>query len=86
MFTKECVGFFKFYVGLELFAYIKKRPGFYTLGFYNFINNLRSKQNKKNPTQLFVAIIMQKTCAKFQQKIFNYMVVGTRQSSDRGFP
>ena len=26
-----------------------KRPGFYTLVFYTFINNSRSKQNKKIP-------------------------------------
>ena len=46
----------KFYLDLELFAKIKKRPGFYTLVFYTFINNSRSKQNKKNPTQAFVDI------------------------------
>ena len=33
-----------------------KRPGFYTLAFYIFINNSRSKQNNKNPTHLFVDI------------------------------
>ena len=33
-----------------------KRPGFYTLVFYTFINNSRSKQNKKNPTHPFVDI------------------------------
>ena len=33
-----------------------KRPGFYTLVFYTFINNSRSKQNKKNPTHSFVDI------------------------------
>ena len=48
----------------------KKRPGFYTLAFYIFINNLRSKQNKKkkNPEHPFVDIIKFETCAKFQQK------------------
>ena len=34
----------------------QKRPGFYTLAFYTFINNSRSKQNKKNPTHPFVDI------------------------------
>ena len=29
-----------------------KRPGFYTLVFYTFINNSRSKQNKKIPHTL----------------------------------
>ena len=57
-----------------------KRPGFYTLIFYTFINNSISKQNKKNPTNPFVDITKHKTCAKFQHKILNSMVVGTRQS------
>ena len=30
--------------------------------------------------QLFVDITKQKTCAKFQQKMLNSMVVGARQS------
>ena len=33
-----------------------KRPGFYTLVFYTFTNNSRSKQNFKNPTHAFVDI------------------------------
>ena len=33
-----------------------KRPAFYTLVFYVFINNSRSKQNKKNPRQIFVDV------------------------------
>ena len=33
-----------------------KRPGFYTLAFYTFINNWRSKQNKKNLTHPFLDI------------------------------
>ena len=31
-----------------------KRPGFYALVFYTFINNSRSKQNKKNLTHSFL--------------------------------
>ena len=34
-----------------------KRPGFYTLIFYIFINNSRPKQNKKNPVHPFLEII-----------------------------
>ena len=34
----------------------RKKPGFCTLVFYTFINNSRSKQNKKNPTHRFVNI------------------------------
>ena len=55
MSTKECVGFFSFGLDLELFAKIKT-IGFYTLVFYTFTNNSRSKQNKKNPTHPFVDI------------------------------
>ena len=71
--------FFLFYLDLELFAK-SKRPGFYTLVFYTFINNSSSKQNKKNPTHPFVDITKHKIYAKFQQKILRSMVVGTRQS------
>ena len=38
--------------------------------FLFFANNSRSKQNKKNPEQLFVYIGKQETYVKFQQKIF----------------
>ena len=71
---------FLFYLNLELFSKIKKKPGLYTLVFYTFINNSRSKQNKKNPTHSFVYITKQKKCAKFQQKILKSMVVRARQS------
>ena len=33
-----------------------KGPGFHALVFYIFINNSRSKQNKKNPRHPFVDI------------------------------
>ena len=56
-----------------------KRPGVCTLVFYTFINNSRSKQNKKNPTHHFVDITNYKTCAKFQQNKLNSVVVGARQ-------
>ena len=56
MSTKGCVGFFLFCLDLELFAKIKKKPGFYTLLFYTFTNNSRSKQNFKNPIHSFVDI------------------------------
>ena len=35
----------------------KKRAGFYTLVFYIFINNSRSKQNEKNSKHDFVDIV-----------------------------
>ena len=48
-----------------------------------FANNSRSKQNKKkkkNPEHSFVDIGKSETCAKFQQKILNSVVVRARQS------
>ena len=54
MSTKGCLGFFLFCLDLELFA---KRPGFYALAFYIFINNSRSKQNWKNPEHPFLGIV-----------------------------
>ena len=55
MSTKECVGFF---ISFRSRVICKdfKRPSFYTLVFYTFINNSRSKQNKNNPTHPFVDI------------------------------
>ena len=49
---KRVCEIFLFYLDLELFAKIKIKPGVYTLIFYNFINNSRSKQNKKIPHTL----------------------------------
>ena len=54
--------------------------GFYTLTETSFINNSRSKQNKKNHTHPFVDTRKTETCAKFQQKILNSAVVRARQS------
>ena len=55
MYTKGRSGFFfLFCLELELFAKIKKGPGFYPLTGTRFINNSRSKQNKKNPEHLFL--------------------------------
>ena len=79
MSTNTCVGFFLFCLDVGLFAKIKK-SWFRRTPFYTFNNNSRSKQNKKNPTDPFVDISKWKTCAKFQQKILNSVVVGARQS------
>ena len=49
---KKVCGICFFCLDLELFAKIKKRPGFHTLAFYTFINNSKSKQNKKTPHTL----------------------------------
>ena len=51
-----------------------------TRSFLIFGNNARSKQNKKNTEHSFVDIGKWETCAKFQQKILNPMVVGARPS------
>ena len=39
---------------VQILSYLQKlkRPGFYTLFFYIFLNKSRSKQNKKNPEHL----------------------------------
>ena len=47
----------------------------YTLVFYIFINNLKSKQNKKNLEHPLVDIVKHETCAKFQQKTLNFTVI-----------
>ena len=68
MSTKGCAGFFYFVQTLNYLLKIEKSPGFNTLVSYIFINNPRSKQNKKNLEHPFVDIIELKTCAKFQKK------------------
>ena len=55
MSIKECPGFFFFCLDIEFFQKLK-RPDFYTIVFYIFINKLRSKQNEKNPEYSFVDI------------------------------
>ena len=52
---REC-GIYLFCLYLELYAKIKW-SGFYTLVFYIFVNNSRSKHNKANPKHAFVDII-----------------------------
>ena len=49
---KRVGGIFLFCLDLELFAKVKK-AWFDTPVFYVFINNSRSKQNKKTPSTLF---------------------------------
>ena len=77
---KRVCGIFLFYLDLELFAKIKKdlvsTYSFFTLSVITQDLN----KIKKNPTNPFVDITKQKTCAKFQQKILKSMVVGARQS------
>ena len=77
MSTKVC-GIFLILLRSSVICKKLKRPGFYTLVYYIFVNNSRSKQNEKNPAHSFVDIIKQKTSAKFQQKIFHSMVVRAR--------
>ena len=62
MSTKRCVGFFKFYLDLELFAKIIK-----DLVSTNSIFTLLLITQDLNT---FVNITKYKTCAKFQQKIW----------------
>ena len=53
--TEEWGGYFFLYLHLKLFAKFKKDLVLHTR-FLHFINNSRSKQNKKNPTDCFVDI------------------------------
>ena len=62
----------------------KKRPGFYTLTetkcfTFLLITEDLNKNKKKNPEHLFVDTVKYVTCAKYQQKILNSMVVGACQ-------
>ena len=60
--TYQCLqkGVREFFYFVYVLSYSKKlkRPGFYTLIFYIFINNSRSKKLLKNPEHPFLAIIM----------------------------
>ena len=79
MSTKGCVVFFTL-LRTWVICQNKKQSGFYTVTETTFINNSRSKQNKKNHTHLFVDIRKTETCAKLQQIILNSLIVGARQS------
>ena len=71
------------FYSIQIFSYFqkaKKNTWFLHNHFYTFINKSRFKQNKNNPTHLFVDITKYKTCAKFQQKKLKSMVVAARQS------
>ena len=57
MSTKGCAGFFLILFRSWAICKKLKRYGFYTLVFYIFINNARSKLYKQNPEHPFVDII-----------------------------
>ena len=81
--TNVCKGCAVFiYLFTYLLSYLQKikKTIFSThLVFTLFLKNSKSKQNKKNPTHHFADITKRKTCAKFQRKILNSMVVGAPQ-------
>ena len=83
MSTKGCSGFILFW--LDLVVLIKQnKPGSNECVESKsliFATNLISKQIKKIPEHLLVEIDKWEKWAKFQQKIFNSMVVGTHQNS-----
>ena len=56
MSTKVC-GIFLILLRSSVICEKLKRPGFYTLVYYIFVNNSRSTQNEKNPAHSFVDII-----------------------------
>ena len=77
--TYQCLqkGDRDYFYFLQILSYLQKikRPRFYTLGITQDLNKI-----KKNLEHPFVEIAKQETCAKFQQKILNIVVVGARQS------
>ena len=70
VFNKVC-GILFYFVQIVSYFQKLKRPGFQILLFDIFINNSRSKQNKKNTELTFLNIVKQKMGAKFQQQILN---------------
>ena len=81
-FFVEILHTFPTYQCLQILSYLRKSRKTWFLHIYKnrFIINPRSKQNKKSLERPFVDIGKQKTCAKFQQKILNSMIVGSRQN------
>ena len=53
MSTKGCVGLFLLYLDVELFAKIKKRPGFYTLVFTLLLITQDLNKTEKVPNTLW---------------------------------
>ena len=76
---KRVCGIFLFYLDLELFAKIKKDL-VSTHSFFTLLLITEDLNKIKKIPHTLVDIAKQKTCAKFQQKILNSMVVGVRQS------
>ena len=79
MSTKGCLGFVLFCLDLELFAKMKKDL-FSAHSFFTILLITQDPNKIKNPEHPFVEIVKQETCAKFQQKILNFMAVGARQN------
>ena len=77
--STKVVRYLFIYLLIGLFAKNKKDLFSTHSVFTLFLKNSKSKQNKKNPTHRFADIAKRKTCAKFQQKILNFMVVGAPQ-------
>ena len=79
MSTKIICRIFLFCLDLELFAKIKKDL-VSTHSFFTFSLITQDLNKIKNSEHPFLDITKKKTCAKFQQKILNSMVVGPRRS------
>ena len=78
MSINECVGFFFILFRTRVICQNQNIPSFYILTETSFINNSRSKQNKKKFHTPFVDIRKTEAYAKFQQKNLNSTVVGAR--------
>ena len=79
VYKRVCGIFFCF---IQILRYLKKlkRPDFYTLVLYTFINNSLSKQNRKIPHILLQTLLSGKRVQNFSKKILNSIVVKARQS------
>ena len=71
MFTKVCSGFFLFCLDIECAE---------TRSFLIFPKKSRSKKKKKIPEHPFVEIVKSETCARYQLKMFNSVVLRARKS------
>ena len=69
----------KLYFFLSLFAKVKNNPVSTHSQIPGFINNFRSKQNKKVPNTLLQALVRPKRVQNFSKKVLNSMVVTARQ-------
>ena len=83
MSTKGSSEFSLICLDLELFAKNKKTPGFYQLQetrFFTFLLITQDLNKLEKIPNTFLEIVAWEMSVKFQQKLLNYMVAGSRQN------